>query len=135
MKKLTGTLTLMLFIIYASAQDRIIKGIIKTADGSPAESVTILIKGTGRGALSDRNGAYQIGFLKPHNYTIAASVSGLKTQSKKVDLTQNQTVTIDFTLEEDSKQLQTVLVTANPSSDFPLNGQLLLNERITICTM
>lgn len=122
MKKLFSALTLLLCIIGASAQNGTIKGIIKTADGSPAESVAILVKGTGKGALSDKDGTYQITFIKPGNYTVEASLTGLKTQFQKVDITEDQTVTLDFTLEEDSKQLQTILVTANPSkyvTDYP----------------
>lgn len=122
MKKLISTLVSLLFILYASAQTGTIKGLIKTADGNPAEGVTIIVKGTGKGALSEKDGSYQIANVKPGTHTIEASVTGLKMQSKKIDVTSGQTISLDFTLEEDSKQLQTVLVTANPSkyvTDYP----------------
>lgn len=121
-KLLFSAIALLFFIFSASAQTGTVKGVIKTSDGNPAESVTILVKGTGKGVLSDKDGAYQITALQAGTYTLEASLSGLKTQSKMADLVQGQTVSLDFTLEEDSKQLQTILVTANPSkyvTDYP----------------
>lgn len=122
MKKLLGTLTLLLLIFCGAAQTATIKGIIKTSDGSPAESVSIIVKGTGKGVLSDKDGVYQIANLKPGMYTLEASLTGLKAQAKKVEISQGQTASLNFTLEVDSKQLQTILVTANPSkyvTDYP----------------
>jgi len=122
MNKLLATITLILFVFCASAQSETIRGTVKTSDGNPAESVTIIVKGSGKGAVSDKQGSYQITGIRPGIYTVEASITGLKTQSKKIDLRQGAGITLDFTLEEDSRQLQTVLVTANPSkyvTDYP----------------
>ncbi len=99
-----------------------VKGKITTADGQPAEYVSIVLKGTAKGAVSDKEGNYEITAVKGGSYTLEASITGLKTQSKKIDLKDNETVSADFTLEENASQLQTVLVTANPSkyvTDYP----------------
>lgn len=122
MKKLLSSIVLLLLVHLATAQTGTLKGVIKTSDGNPAESVTIIVKGTGKGALSDKDGAYEITNLKPGTYTIEASLAGLKAQSKKIDISEAQTASLDFMLEENRAQLQTVLVTANPSkyvTDYP----------------
>lgn len=122
MRKLLSTIALLLLVFCASAQNGTLKGIIKTADGNPAEAVSIVLKGTGKGALSDREGTYTISNIKPGTYMLEASMTGLQTQSKQIEIKQGQTIDIDFTLEENSQQLQTVLVTANPSkyvTDYP----------------
>ena len=61
-------MALLMLIFCASAQNGIIKGIIKTSDGNPAESVSIVVKGTGKGALSDKEGTYTITNIKPGTY-------------------------------------------------------------------
>ncbi|MFT3845618.1 MAG: TonB-dependent receptor [Lacibacter sp.] len=99
-----------------------IRGKITTADNKPAEYVSIIIKGTGKGTSSDKEGYYQITNLKKGSYTAEASIVGLKAVSKKVEVKENETVELDFLLEESVSQLQTVLVTANPSkyvTDYP----------------
>ncbi len=113
---------LLFLIFYASAQNGTLKGTIKTSDGNPAELVSVILKGSGKGVVSDKEGFYEITGIRPGTYTLEASITGLKTQAKKVEIPQSQTITLDFILEENSTQLQTVLVTTHPSkyvTDYP----------------
>lgn len=122
MTKLLSAIALLLFVFCASAQTATIRGSIKTSDGKPAELVNIVVKGTGKGAVSNKEGAYRISDIKPGSYTVEVSLTGLVPQSKKLELKNGETATLDFTLEENVTQLQTVLVTANPSryvTDYP----------------
>ncbi len=122
MNKLLCTMAMLLLVFSASAQNGTIKGTIKTSDGDPAELVSIVVKGTGKGALSTKEGVFQISNIKPGIYTLEVSLTGLKTQSKKIEVQPVQTINVDFTLEENSVQLQTVYVTSNPSkyvTDYP----------------
>lgn len=122
MNKLYIALFVLLFSLCTQAQTGTVRGTIKTSDGNPAEAVTVIVKGTGKGAQSDKEGFYEITNVKPGLHTLEASIGGSKAQAKKIDVPQGQTVSLDFTLEEDTKQLQTVLVTANPSkyvTDYP----------------
>ena len=100
MKKMLGTMSLLLVIFLATAQNGTVKGIIKTSDANPAELVTIIVKGTGKGTQTDKEGTFEITNIKPGTYTLEASLTGLKTQSKKIDVKADQTVSLDFTLEE-----------------------------------
>ncbi|WP_310588770.1 carboxypeptidase-like regulatory domain-containing protein [Dyadobacter beijingensis] len=42
------------------AQNATISGSVRTSDGEPVELVTVNVKGTAKGALTDRNGKYPI---------------------------------------------------------------------------
>lgn len=122
MNKLLNTLAFLLIAFCAAAQNGTVEGVVKASDGNPAESVTIIVKGSGKGAVSGKDGAYVVQGIKPGTYTVEASLSGLKTQAQKVDIAADQTTRLDFTLEENSNQLQAVLVIANPSkyvTDYP----------------
>ena len=115
---------ILLFFIsqFAIAQTSTIKGKISTSDGKPAEFVNIILKGTTKGTIADVEGNYSLNNLKAGSYTVFASFVGLKSKSEKVELKDNETLTVNFNLQEDANQLQEVLVTANPSkyvTDYP----------------
>lgn len=124
MKKTTVTL-LLLFAVLAGLYAQTggtIKGKITTADNKPAEFVTIIMKGANKGAVSDKDGNYSISGIKPGVHTIIASITGLKPQTKKIEIKNGESVNADFVLEENINELQTVLVTSNPSkyvTDYP----------------
>lgn len=98
---------------FALAQNAIVKGTVKTADGSPAGFVNLAIKGTTKGAVADKNGQYEIKNIAAGDQTIVASFIGLETQEQNIQLAAGQTLTIDFTLRENAKQLAEVVVSAH----------------------
>jgi iron complex outermembrane recepter protein len=107
---------------FAVAQTSTIKGKVTTSDGKPAEFVNIILKGTTKGTIADAEGNFSLNNLKAGNYNVFASFIGLKAQSQKVDVKDNETVSVNFTLQEDANQLQEVMVIANPSkyvTDYP----------------
>ena len=114
---------LLLFVSqFALAQTSIIKGKISTSDGKPAEFVNISLKGTSKGTIADAEGNYSLNNLKAGSYNLIASFVGLKSKSEKVELKDNEILTINFSLKEDANQLQELLVIANPSkyvTDYP----------------
>ncbi|MBL4676342.1 MAG: TonB-dependent receptor [Mucilaginibacter sp.] len=101
----------------ALAQTGLIKGSVKTADGQPAEAVTIALKGTSKGANTNQNGLFQIRNIEPGNYTVIASFVGLTTRSQTITIKNNQVVTINFVLEENSAKLNEVVISANKSKN------------------
>ncbi|AEE49630.1 TonB-dependent receptor [Haliscomenobacter hydrossis] len=106
----------------AVAQTGNIKGRVSTSDGKAAEFVNILLKGTGKGASVDAEGAYLIEGVKPGIYTLQASFIGLTTQNQTLEVKAGQTASADFTLTTSSADLKEVVVTANPSkyvTDYP----------------
>ncbi|WP_245327707.1 TonB-dependent receptor [Hymenobacter fodinae] len=87
-----------------------IRGTITTADGRPAESVTIGLKGRGQGAITNSQGQYAIERVRDGEYTVVVTAVGLKTEEKSVTISGGQSATLDFTLAENAEQLKEVIV-------------------------
>ncbi len=125
MKKVSMLMMLLFTLIisgWAQVTGGSIRGKITTADSLPAEFVTIILKGTAKGVVADKEGNYQFINIKAGKYQVEASLMGLKTQIKEVEVKEQQVTDLNFILEENASQLQTVLVTANPSkyvTDYP----------------
>lgn len=120
--KYSYTIILIFFGLYGFAQNSTIKGKVSTSDGKPAEFVSVTLKGTSKGSTANVDGDYQISNLKAGKYTLQASFVGMKTKNENVTISENEITILDFMLDVDAKQLQEVLVTANPSkyvTDYP----------------
>jgi len=89
-----------------------IKGRITTADGSVAPYVSVVLKGTSLGAITDEDGQYQIRRVPAGDYTIVVSAVGLYPKEKEVRVTGRGTVVADFSLNENASQLDAVNVKA-----------------------
>lgn len=110
MQRIIFTLTLCLISIAMYAQNGKISGQILTSDGKPAEYVSIGLKGLKNGTVSDEKGNFTINKVKPGIYTVLASFVGVTTQEKDVEVLENQTAQINFTLAESSNQLEEVTI-------------------------
>ncbi|MBD0400211.1 SusC/RagA family TonB-linked outer membrane protein [Flammeovirga sp. EKP202] len=97
----------VLSISISLAQERVVTGTI-TSEGDPLPGVTVVVKGTRRGAVSDVNGNYKIA-LQPNDKVLMYNFIGLKSQEVEVG---NQSK-IDVVMESDTEQLDEVIVTAN----------------------
>ena len=67
----------------AMAQNVSVTGSVKNASGEPIPGVTILVKGTTNGTITDFNGNYSLGNVPPDGYFIFSFV-GMKTQEINV---------------------------------------------------
>jgi iron complex outermembrane receptor protein len=114
MTKKLFLLALVLYFVAAKAfaQNGTISGSVRTSDGEPVELVTVNVKGTAKGALTDRNGKYQIRNIQPGLHRLIASYIGLEKQEQTLEVTAGGITTLDFTLKESSAQLQEVIVSA-----------------------
>ena len=79
---------------------------IATADGEPMPGVSVLLKGTTTGTITDIDGKYSI--QVPSNGTLVFSFVGMKT----VEIAVNNKQVINVALESDSKELDEVMVVA-----------------------
>lgn len=110
---------ILLFLSLAGitfAQTGTITGSVKTADGSPAESVSIAIQGSSKGALTDQKGNYQLRNVKVGQYLLIASLIGLEKQEQHVEVKQGEKLTINFVLKENTAQLNEVTISARNSN-------------------
>lgn len=114
MTKKLFLLALTLYFVAAKvfAQNGTISGSVRTSDGEPVELVTVNVKGTAKGALTDRNGKYQIRNIQPGLHRLVASFIGLEKQEQTIEVTAGSITSLDFTLKENSAQLQEVIVSA-----------------------
>jgi iron complex outermembrane receptor protein len=129
MKKiLSAFIVCLLTVVSLHAEDvldgtGIIKGKITTADGQLAEDVTISVRGTGKGAITNAEGNFVIKNLPAAAYELEISLLGYQTIYEKVNLANNETRIISIQLQLTQLQLKEVVVLSRKqyfktSSDF-----------------
>lgn len=105
MKQTILTLFFILFSIAVSAQGLQVKGVVTSADdGQPLPGVSISVKGTTTGALSDMNGSYSL--TAPANSILVFSFVGMKTQ----EITVTSSTTLNVVLESDMEMIDEIIV-------------------------
>lgn len=127
------TILLPLSISAAEAPGGTLKGVVTTADGKPADGITITIKGTNLGTMTNADGQYTINHVKPGTYTVRVSAVGLVTDEKTVTILAGKTQTLNFMLKESFSSLQEVAINASrhrykadqPSSTIRINEPLI----------
>lgn len=93
-----------------------LQGNVQSADGAPVEFVSILLKGTFKGTITNAAGNFEIGGLNPGSYTVVASFVGLNTNEQEILVEAGKTQTLDFVLTENSGDLQEILVSSSRES-------------------
>ena len=109
---------ILLFLFSASvalAQTGSIRGSVKTADGRPADLVSIAVKGTAKGSLTNKNGIFQIKNIPAGPRIIIATFIGLEKQEQAVEVKAHDTVTVNFVLKENDSELQEVIISTKKS--------------------
>ena len=97
----------IIFTINVQAQEKSISGTVTSkSDGSSLPGVSIVVQGTTRGAETDFDGKYTI--KASEGDILSFSFIGMKTKQVTVGTTN----TIDIVLDEDSDQLDEIVVTA-----------------------
>ncbi len=109
MRKFTLFFVFLLFVgIQGALAQAVVKGTITDAkDGTPLPGVSVVVKGTLTGTVSDINGKYTLSVPAGYNDLIFSFV-GMLTKEVKID----GKSTIDITLEDDVVGLEEVVVTA-----------------------
>ena len=124
-KLLHATLLLFIALPAFAQQAATLRGTIKTSDGNAAEGVTVSLNGKGQGAITNSAGNYVINRINSGDYTVQVSAVGLQTAEQTIRLATGETATLDFTLSENTAQLQEIIVSGSranrfsrPSSDY-----------------
>ena len=104
------------FNAFSQTPAGIIAGQITTADGKPAEGVTVLVRNLNRNTIADNNGKYKITNIQPGTYTLVVSLVSHKDVEQQVEVENGKTSTIDIKLELSNKELNEVVVIANKNS-------------------
>jgi iron complex outermembrane receptor protein len=101
-------LLLLSHCIYA--QNGSIRGQVYSSDGKPAELVNVSLKGTASGTITDNYGLFSLTNLTPGTYTLQASFIGFQPLEESVVVQENETTSIQITLQETSRQLDEIVV-------------------------
>jgi iron complex outermembrane receptor protein len=105
---------LLLCTLATWAQDRAtIKGTITLSDNSAAENISVELKGTNNGALTNAQGNYEIKNIRPGSYTLIVSAVGIAPLTETITLAAGENVTRNITLSENQQQLNEVVIEAN----------------------
>jgi outer membrane receptor for ferrienterochelin and colicins len=125
--------------IVGFSQEAMLSGYITLSDSILPSGVSVALKGTTLGAVSDDKGFYSISKLKPGTYTLRISLLGYETSEKPVIIHEGINIA-DFHLKETNINLNEVVVTGTRTEktlkDVPvltqvLNGRQMLNMGIT----
>ena len=106
-------LKLSLFILgpFVLAQSGVISGkVIDSNDQFSLPGATIRIENSNKYTVSDQNGNYQFLNLTPGIYTIYIDYLGYETISKQIEVTENKTAVIDFSLNAGYNELNEVVI-------------------------
>ncbi|MGJ3234885.1 TonB-dependent siderophore receptor [Marivirga sp.] len=102
----------------AFAQTGSLEGKVKDELGNPIQFVNVVVDGTSNGATTDVNGNYKIKNIQAGEKLIRASYIGYKTLKLPVEINENSTATLDFTLAEAIDALQTVEVIGRKEKSY-----------------
>lgn len=133
LKTLLSTILVCCLTAVYAQRNGAIKGTVTTADGKPAEAVTVGIKNTALGTTTNQDGKFQFNKLKPGNYTVRVSAIGLMSEEKPVTVPSAAAAILDFTLKESANELKEVSISGRrqkykvdePSNSLRLNEPLL----------
>jgi len=126
----------------AYGQTSSVKGIITGQDGKYIQSVTVLVKGTGQGAITDSMGRFKIDDIKIGSIHLQASLVGYESVSQKV-IVANEPVEVTFILAENINRLQEIMIKGNAnhyttekaSTSLRLNADLIeVPQNIVVST-
>ena len=90
-------LTCIHVLLYAQ-EDGILQGKVHTADGKPAEGITVELFSKNRTDTTNQLGEYKISGIKPGNYIVRVFFVGLQPVEKVLTINEGEIIVSDFTL-------------------------------------
>ncbi|MBF4507418.1 TonB-dependent receptor [Flavobacterium sp. JLP] len=110
---LLSSCLMLLTAVSSFAQTGTIKGTVSLSNDEIADNVSITLKGTHIGTVTDAQGNYEIKNVKPGNYTLKASVVGFSAKEKSITITSGAEIVENFALITTSETLTEVFVKGN----------------------
>src|SRR6218665_21578 len=109
------TLLFTAYALAAEANGRI-RGKVTTSEGQPAEGVSIKIKKSARGAVTDDNGVFEIRNLNPGTYELEVTLIGYETSIETVTVGDNEQKEVNIQLKLTKTELEEVIVQSQRNS-------------------
>lgn len=125
--KLNFTMTALFASMICIAQNGIIKGKLQDLQNQePLAFATVIVEQTSQGVNTDMDGNYELS-LKPGTYTLTYQYVGYDNLQKQIQVKANQTLLIDADLDNNSQQLDDVVLIATKSRAS--ESSLLLDQQ------
>ncbi|PXY45136.1 TonB-dependent receptor [Flavobacterium hydrophilum] len=116
---LLGLFFILLTTITATAQEKAtIKGKITLTNNESSDNISVVLKGTRLGTITDETGNYKIKNVKPGTYTIKVSGVGLSTTEKNIVVNEGKEYIENFNITSNSEELTEVLINAGKTNHF-----------------
>lgn len=103
----------MLLALAAYGQDAHVMGHVADERGEHMHYVSVMLKGTTIGGMSDETGHYFLKDLPVGRQTLVFSSVGYQTEERSVELRHDQMLELNITLKEETFMMDNVVVTAN----------------------
>ena len=128
------------FIVFVSTMDLVaqprntqVEGYV-FSENKPLVGANIIIVGTTIGAVTNKDGYYQLNNLPKGNFILKASFIGYKSQTVEVKLKGHHTSQINFDLKEDELNLEQIVVTGTRTKhyvkDVPVRTEVITLQEI-----
>ncbi|MDX6181169.1 TonB-dependent receptor [Flavobacterium sp. Fl-77] len=110
--------TLLLNTTVWSQEKATLKGQITTNDDQSPENISVILKGTRLGTITDSEGNYKIKNVKPGIYTLKISAVGYTSKEKKITINEGQELVENFSLTSNSEELTEVVINGGRKNHF-----------------
>ncbi|WP_406844978.1 TonB-dependent siderophore receptor [Flavobacterium soyae] len=121
--KLTFTVLSFCFFLLTGttiwAQEKAsIKGQVTLNNNESTDNISVILKGTRLGTITDEQGNYKIKNIKPGTYTIKISGVGFNTIEKKTTVNEGEELIQNFTLITNSEELSEVVINGGKTNHY-----------------
>lgn len=105
--------SLLLSFNVSLAQVGSIRGTIEDVNGEPLELVNVALKGTSKGTITDRKGAFEIENVAVGQYQLVTSLVGFEAITTDIEVIANEVTTVDpINLEVRSAELDEITISS-----------------------
>ncbi|GLB53155.1 TonB-dependent receptor [Neptunitalea chrysea] len=108
-----------------------VSGHVTDSYGNPVVQANISIEGTALGTTTDAKGYFFISGVPDGTYSLKVAYVGLETQTKKMIVTDNTELVLNFTLKEQNEVLNEVVVEANQNKYSKKESKMVSRMPIT----
>lgn len=122
------TLSLLCFAFTGLAQTATIKGQITLSTAAPADNVSVTLKSTQIGTVTDAAGNYEIKNLKPGTYVLRVSFVGFGSKEKNIVLSAGSEIVENFELVSTTEQLADVTIENGKTNKFARRESVVVSK-------
>lgn len=112
-KKILFSLLFLTSLTMIGQETGKVTGKVILSGNTPAENISVSLKGTKYNAVTNQHGQYEIKNVKAGSYTISIKSVGIRPVEENIVVTDKQTTTKNFSLAETQEDLDEVVITKN----------------------